>query len=159
MLVARDVAKGRRRVKAPALFPPRRGGSAASTFVSCRGGGERRRPPGSPHWRLHSRCFALALFKRRPKAACASPRGEVRSHAAALPPSSRRRIDRRFLFHVKHLLPDAEVAEDHVEDVLDVDPSGDPSEPARGEPELLRHEILLAARSLLNCALQRLDGF
>src|SRR5260370_12437539 len=68
-------------------------------------------------------------------------------------------MERRFVFHVKHLLPDAEVAEDHVEDVLDVDPSGDPSEPARGEPELLCHEILLAVRSLLDRALQRLDGF
>src|SRR6266702_5396303 len=74
-------------------------------------------------------------------------------------PSSRRRIDRRFLFHVKHLLPDAEVAEDHVEDILDIDPAGDASESACGQPELLRDQILFSARPLLDRAAQRLDGF
>ena len=41
-------------------------------------------------------------------------------------------------------LPDAEVAEDHVEDVLDVDPAGEAAERPGRQPQFLGDQLLLA---------------
>ena len=42
------------------------------------------------------------------------------------------------------LFADAKVAENHVQDVLDIDPAGQPAERAGGDPQLLGQQILAA---------------
>ena len=54
---------------------------------------------------------------------------------------------RRQLFHVKqrnelHLLSYAEIAEDHIENILDIDPPGQAAESLGGRPELFGDEFL-----------------
>lgn len=39
--------------------------------------------------------------------------------------------------HGGELFPDAEIAENHVQDILDIDPAGEPPEGARGDAQLL----------------------
>ena len=61
------------------------------------------------------------------------------------------------MFHVKHsasgagscetVFADAEVAEDHVQNVLDVDPAGQPAERVRGDAQLLGQQILAGGDS------------
>ena len=41
---------------------------------------------------------------------------------------------------MKQLFPDAEIPEDHVQDVLDVDLTGEAAERAAGQPELFGHQ-------------------
>jgi hypothetical protein len=41
--------------------------------------------------------------------------------------------------------PDAEVAEDHLEDVFDIDATGEAAKPGGGEAELLRDQFLAGA--------------
>ena len=47
------------------------------------------------------------------------------------------------------LFADAEVAEDHVQDVLDVDPAGQAAERLAGEPQLLGQQIFAAGQVAL----------
>src|SRR6185312_8815274 len=56
------------------------------------------------------------------------------------------------------LFPNAEVAEDHVENILDVDPAGQLAECMRRGPELLGHQVLAAGNVLAARALKRTDG-
>jgi hypothetical protein len=49
--------------------------------------------------------------------------------------------------YFRALLPDAEIAEDHVENILDVDPPGETAKGSGGGPQLLRHQILLAGQA------------
>src|SRR5262249_12808262 len=56
------------------------------------------------------------------------------------------------LFHVKHSFADAELAEDHVEEVFDIDSAGDATEGARGEAQILGRELRQRCRQAsLNC--------
>ncbi len=48
-------------------------------------------------------------------------------------------------------LPDAEVAENHVEDILNVHAPGQPPERARREPELLCEDIFAASFGEVRC--------
>jgi hypothetical protein len=64
------------------------------------------------------------------------------------------------LFHVKQpplrvaLLADAKVAEDHVENVFDIDPTGQPTQRPPGEPQFLRHHVLTDRQRLGEGAVQ-----
>ncbi len=51
--------------------------------------------------------------------------------------------------------PDAELPEDHVQQILDVDPAGQPAQRAGGEAELLGDDVLAAARPLGQRAVER----
>ena len=53
------------------------------------------------------------------------------------------------MFHVKQrrLLADAEFAEDDIENVLHVDPAGDPPQGPDGEAQILRDELRQARRA------------
>ena len=75
------------------------------------------------------------------------------------------------MFHVKHRpsLPDAEVAEDHVEHVLDVNPAGQAAKRTTGEAKLRGNQLSLAGaanrqrtaqrvRRLLQCNTMALAG-
>src|SRR6202022_1389926 len=154
-----------------AVRAPMRAAAAAASQPACP-------PPITMTSKLFSirRCFRCADVATRGRSVKARapplPGGVGSEHFARLPgwaaplhpqgsrPAlSRRRIDRGFLFHVKHLLPDTEVGENNVNHILDVDPSGDPTESPRREPQLLRDQVLLAPRPLLDRPLQRLDGF
>ena len=42
------------------------------------------------------------------------------------------------------LFADAEVAENHIQDLLDIDPTGEAPERAGGDPQLLGQQILMA---------------
>ncbi len=44
----------------------------------------------------------------------------------------------------RQLFADAEVAENHVQNILDIDPAGEPPERAGGDPQLLGQQILAA---------------
>ena len=52
------------------------------------------------------------------------------------------------------LLSDAEVAEDHVQNIFDVDPAKELAERPGREPELLRHDLLAAVMRGLLCVPQ-----
>src|SRR5262249_35875433 len=67
------------------------------------------------------------------------------------------------MFHVKRRpacsFADAEVAEDHGEDVLHVDPAGQAPQGARGETQLLGDDVLAATLPLRQRSLERRDRF
>ena len=43
---------------------------------------------------------------------------------------------------MNHLLSDTEIAEDHVENVLDIDPPGQPAEALSGQAQVLGDDVL-----------------
>src|SRR3982074_2213862 len=63
--------------------------------------------------------------------------------------STDRTRSKRLVFHVKHsganspvLLANAEVPEDHIQNILDVDPAGEAAQSARRKAQLLGDDIL-----------------
>ena len=47
------------------------------------------------------------------------------------------------LRHLPMSLADAEIAKDHVENILDIDPAGEPAERPRGQPQLFGEDVFL----------------
>ena len=59
---------------------------------------------------------------------------------------------------VNQSFADAEIAEDHVENVLDVDPAGQPAERPGGQPQFLGHQLLAPDGPSAQRAFERADG-
>ena len=58
----------------------------------------------------------------------------------------------------KALFADAEIAENHVQDVLDVDPAGEPPQGASGDAQLFGQQILMTGEPRRQRPLQRRQG-
>ena len=63
------------------------------------------------------------------------------------------------LFGPTDLLANTEVAKDHVEDILDIDPAGEAAESARGTMQFLRQEVFALGHWPSHRPAQRREGF
>ena len=63
------------------------------------------------------------------------------------------------LFGLNDLLANTEVAKDHVEDILDVDPAGEAAESTRGTMQFLRQEVFALGHWPSHRPAQRREGF
>ena len=56
------------------------------------------------------------------------------------------------MFHMKHsrlaLFANAEIPEDHIQEILDIDPARNPAQRPRRQAQVLRHEFRLAVPAL-----------